>query len=298
MQTSVEFKRIKGQSGAEAIDVVEHHHTLSSQATNINHEEATSKGPGKGSPVRSSTDGDTETDTVLHKLMTALEEERTNSQRMRVELAKEMEQNQHVLLLLEREKHDREVERKAKDAQIQKLQTHLSQVQTQCLEIQQFKEEKERLNQEVLELRNQLQEGGDAERRRSEDVASSALRLQALEEEKLRQEEEMRKLKVEVEHVRQRLDESEKELKRREEEVEGLKASKNRQNQAKAGFSPDRMSGDEAVCEGGLDQGNLNSSLPVNILMERYLSSAPRSQSSVNESFEQCSQLNVSADCR
>lgn len=280
---------------------MEHHHALSSHAANINHKEATSKGPGKGSPECFSTDSDTETDTVLHKLMTELEEERKKSHRMSVELAKEMEQNQHVLLLLEEEKHEREVERKAKDSQLQNLQTHLSQVQTQCLEIQQFKEEKEKLNQEVLELRKQLLERVDAERRHSEDVASSAVRLQAFEEEKLRQEEEMRRLKEEVENIRQLLDESEKELKRREEEVEGLKVSKNRQNQAKAGFSSERISVDEAVCEGGLDQESMNSSLPGDILMERYLSSAPLvcSQSSVmNESFEQCSQLNISADCR
>ncbi|XP_017270711.1 pericentrin isoform X2 [Kryptolebias marmoratus] len=299
-QTSVEFKRIKGQSGAEAVDVVDHHHGLSSQAANINHKEATSKGSGNASPECFSTDSDTETDTVLHKLMTELEEERKRSQRASAELAEEMEKNQHVLLLLEEEKQGREEERKAKDAQLENLQSQLSQVQTQCLEIQQYKEEKEKLNREVLELRKKLQEEEDAEVRRSEAVASSARRLQTFEEEKLRQEEEMRRLKGEVERVRQLLDESEKELKRREEEVEGLKASKNRQNQAKAGFSSERISINEGNRERGLDQESLNTSLLGDILMERYLSSAPleHSHSSlINESFEHCSQLEISADC-
>uniref|UniRef100_A0A3Q3AKB8 Pericentrin n=1 Tax=Kryptolebias marmoratus TaxID=37003 RepID=A0A3Q3AKB8_KRYMA len=299
MQTSVEFKRIKGQSGAEAVDVVDHHHGLSSQAANINHKEATSKGSGNASPECFSTDSDTETDTVLHKLMTELEEERKRSQRASAELAEEMEKNQHVLLLLEEEKQGREEERKAKDAQLENLQSQLSQVQTQCLEIQQYKEEKEKLNREVLELRKKLQEEEDAEVRRSEAVASSARRLQTFEEEKLRQEEEMRRLKGEVERVRQLLDESEKELKRREEEVEGLKASKNRQNQAKAGFSSERISINEGNRERGLDQESLNTSLLGDILMERYLSSAPleHSHSSlINESFEHCSQLEISTE--
>uniref|UniRef100_A0A3Q3AKC5 Pericentrin n=1 Tax=Kryptolebias marmoratus TaxID=37003 RepID=A0A3Q3AKC5_KRYMA len=207
--------------------------------------EATSKGSGNASPECFSTDSDTETDTVLHKLMTELEEERKRSQRASAELAEEMEKNQHVLLLLEEEKQGREEERKAKD-------------------IQQYKEEKEKLNREVLELRKKLQEEEDAEVRRSEAVASSARRLQTFEEEKLRQEEEMRRLKGEVERVRQLLDESEKELKRREEEE------------------------------------SLNTSLLGDILMERYLSSAPleHSHSSlINESFEHCSQLEISADC-
>lgn len=301
MQTSVEFKRIKGQSGAEASDVVEHHHGLSTQAANINHKEATSKVSGSASPECFSTDSDTETDTVLHKLMTELEDERKNSQRISAELAKEMGKNQHVLLLLEEEKREREKERNAKDAQLQTLQIHLNQVQTQCLEVQQYKEEKETLNREVLELRKKLQEEEDAARRLSEDVASSALRLQTFEEEKLRQEEKIKGLEEEVENFRLLLDESENELKRREGEDEGLKVSKNRQNQAKAGCSSERISIDEANWETEFDQESLNKSLRGNILMERYLCSAPlvHSQSSViNTSFEQCSQLDISADCR
>lgn len=217
-----------------------------------------------------------------------------------------MEKHQHVLSLLEKEKMGREEEQKEREAQLQGLQTQLSLVQSQCLEMQQYKEEKEKLNREVLQLRKRLQEEEDAERRFSEEVASSALRLQSLEDERSRQEEEMQRLKEEhkeeVERVRQLLEEREKELKFREEEVIGLKASKNRQNQAKAGFSCDeRFSIDEANLENGPDQDSMNVSIPGDTLMERYLSSAPHahSQSSVvNESFEHCSQLDISADYR
>ncbi|XP_070776144.1 pericentrin [Enoplosus armatus] len=308
-QTSVEFLRIKSQSGAEVLNThrQQDQHGHCSQDADINHKEAPSGSadPGSQSSVEGfSTDNDCEMDTVLHKLRAELEEERENSQRLCAELAEEMEKHQHVRSVLETEKRGREEERKEREAQLQDLQTQLSLVQTQCLEMQQYKEEKEKLNREVLELRRRLQEEEDAERRFSEEVSSSALRLQSLEEERRRQEEEMRRLKEEhreeVERVRQLLEEREKELKFREEEVIGLKASKNRQNQAKAGFSCDeRFSIDEANLESGPDQDSMNVSVPGDILMERYLSSAPvaHSHSSVvNESFEHCSQLDISAD--
>ncbi|XP_078031283.1 pericentrin isoform X3 [Epinephelus lanceolatus] len=303
-QTSVEFLRIKSKSGADIFSFQQQHQLgHCSQDADINHKEAPSGESGNASPgSQSSVEGssagiDSETDTLLHNLRAELEEERENSQRICAELAEEMEKHQYVLSLLEEEKKGREEERKEREAQLQDLQTQLSVVQTQCLEMQQYKEEKEKLNREVLELRKRLQEEGDAERRLSEEVASSALRLQ-------RQEEEMQRLKElhreEVERVRQLLEEREKELRFREEEVIGLKASKNRQNQAKAGFSYDeKISVGEANVESGPDDDSMNVSIPGDILMERYLSSAPlaHSQSSVvSESFEHCSQLDISAD--
>uniref|UniRef100_A0A3Q3K048 ELK domain-containing protein n=1 Tax=Monopterus albus TaxID=43700 RepID=A0A3Q3K048_MONAL len=259
---------------------------------NLNHKEAPSEGSGTGGPGSHSSvegsiiDSDTETDSVLHKLQTELEEERENNQRLCAELAEEMEKHQHVLSLLEKEKRGREEEQKEKE----------------CLEIEQYKEEKDKLNREVLELRKRLQEEEDSERRFSEEVASSTLHLQSLEDKRLRQEEEMKRLKEEVARVRQLLEEREKELKYREEEVIGLKTYKNQQNQAKAGFSCDeRTSIDKANLESGTDQDSMNRSIPGDLMMERYLSSIPvaHSQSSVvSESFERCSQLDVLADCR
>ncbi|XP_047466343.1 pericentrin [Mugil cephalus] len=314
-QTSVEFLRIKSHSEVEVLNVYRRqpHHGSSTTDANGGHNEVPSEGPGGTCPGTHSVgdgftaDGDTETDTVLQKLRAELEEERKNSQRICAALAEEMEKKQHVLALLEEEKRGREEERNEREAQLQNLQTQLSQVQTQCLEMQQYKEEKEKLNREVLELRKKLQEEGDAERRYSEEVSSSALRLQSLEEDRRRQEEEMKMLREEhreeVERVRQLLDEREKQLKCREEEVNGLKASKNRQNQAKAGssgFSADeRISSNETNLESGPDQDSLNTAAPGDLLMERYLSSVPiaDSQSSVaNESFEQHSQLDISAN--
>ncbi|XP_030299600.1 pericentrin isoform X3 [Sparus aurata] len=303
-QTSVEFLRIRGQSGVEVHDTHQqkHQHGDWSQDADNRGKEAPSGETGSaGSGSESSID--IEADNVLHKLRAELEEERQKSQRICAELAEEMEKHQHVLSLLEKEKKGMEEERKEREAQMQDLQTQLSSVQSQCLEMQQYKAEKEKLNREVVELRNRLQEGEDAGRRVSEEGASSALHLQSLEEERRRQEEEMQKLKEEhreeVERVRQLLEEKEKQLKFREEEVMGLKASKNRQNQAKAGFGSDEKSIDEASRENGPDHDSMNVSTSGDILMERYLSSAPlaHSQSSVvNESFEHCSQLDISAD--
>uniref|UniRef100_A0A3B4ULN8 Pericentrin n=1 Tax=Seriola dumerili TaxID=41447 RepID=A0A3B4ULN8_SERDU len=289
------FLRIKSQSGAEGLNIHQQQpqHGHCSQDADLSYKEAPSEGSGSGGPAFHSsvevfsTDGDTETDGVLHKLRAELEEERENSQRLSAELAEEMEKHQHVLSLLEKEKKRNEEEGKEREAQLQDLQT-------QCLEMQQYKEEKEKLNREVLELRKRLHEEEDAERRFNEEVATSALRLKSLEEERQTQEEEMKRLKEEHRE--------EKELMFREEEFMGLKASKNWQNKAKAGVSCDEsICLDEANLESGPDQDSMNVSIPGDIMMERYLSSAPlaHSRSSlVNESFEHCSQLDISADHR
>lgn len=246
-------------------------------------------------------------DTILHKLRTQLEEEKESSRRICAELTEEIEKHQHVRSLLEKERKGREEEREEKEAKLHDLQTQLSFVQAQCLEMQQYKAEKEKLNREVLELKTRLQVKEDAERRFSEEVqASSALGIQTFEEERRRQEEEIKRLKEEhkqeVETVRQLLEERERELKFREEEVIGLKDSKNRQNQEKAGFScDDRCSIDDANLESGPEQDGMNVSISGDILMERYLSSAPLAQSQssmVEESFENCSQPNICADNR
>ncbi|XP_034431835.1 pericentrin isoform X3 [Hippoglossus hippoglossus] len=309
-QTSVEFLRIKSQSDSEVLNThrqqLQHGH--GSRDADLNHKEAPTEGSGSEGAASQglgfNSDGDPEINIVLHKLRAELEEEREKSRHICAELSEELEKHQHVLSLLEREKNGREEDRKEKEAQLQDLQKELSQVQSQCLEMQQCKEEKEKLNREVLGLRKRLQEEEDAERRLSEKVATSALRLQSLEEERQRQEEEMQMLKEEhreeVERVRQLLEEREKELKFREEEVMGLKASKNRQNQAKAGFSCDEsISADEANLESGPNEDSMSVSVPADIMMERYFFSVPlaHSQSSlVNETFEHCSQLDVSAN--
>ncbi|XP_015248198.1 PREDICTED: pericentrin-like isoform X1 [Cyprinodon variegatus] len=293
-QTSVEFLRIKGHSGAEAFGVAEHHHDLSSKTTNIRPTEGISEGSeNAGHGSQQSPEGfstETVVDTAIHNLMLELEEERKNNQRICAELESEMEKNQLVLSLLEEEKQGREEEQK----ELQNLQTQLSQAQNQCLVMQQYKEEKEKLNIEILELRKKLQEAEDSERRSDFKNESPAFCSQTLEEVNKRLEDEMKMLREEVDHVRQLLDKSERELKRREEEVEGLKASKNRENQTKAAFIA------EANLEAGPDERDLDTSLQGDILMDRYLSSIPpaHSQSSVvGELLDQPSQLDLSADC-
>ncbi|KAM9842917.1 pericentrin [Aulostomus maculatus] len=292
-QTSVEFLRIKSQSTAEVLNVNQQQHRLGSGSQNrdVNHKETFLEELEIPNP-----DNDTKANTV--QLRARLEEERENSQCIRAELEKERENHQHVLSLLEEEKRNRQKEQEEREAQLQELQTQLNQVQTQCLEMQQFKEEKENLNRDVLELRKRLQEEEDAQK------ASSTLHIQSLEEERLRQEEHMRILKEEhkkeMERVRQLLEERVKELRIKEEEVMGLKASKNLQNQAKIGLScGNKISVDEDNLESGLDQDGMNVSIPRDLLMERYLASAaPRhSRLSVNESFDECSQLDISAGC-
>ncbi|XP_074547801.1 pericentrin [Halichoeres trimaculatus] len=276
-QTSVEFLRIKNHTGAE---VPSNH--LHPNNADINHKEAPSGEPAAG-------DLDGETDGVLLNLRAALQEEKQKSQRIYSDLEEEIQKHQHVLSLLEKEKRGREEERLEKEAQLQDLQTQLSSVQTQCLELQQHKVEKEKLNTEVLELRKRLQQEDDAQRRMKEEMASSALHLQS-------QEEEMQELKEEMERVRQLLEERDRQLVSRGEE-EGLKGSKNRQNQVKAGFSCDgRISADEGNLEGADQDGRSVSS--GDIMMERYLS-APHAHSPspvINESFERCGQPDVSAE--
>uniref|UniRef100_A0A3Q3BRR7 Pericentrin n=1 Tax=Haplochromis burtoni TaxID=8153 RepID=A0A3Q3BRR7_HAPBU len=270
--TSVEFLRIKNLSGTEALNIQQPYHEPSSQEPNISHKEAPSEGSGS-SGSQSDAEGETDVETVLCKLRAELEEERRNSQRICSELAEEMEKNKHVLSLLENEKQEGEEERKEREAELQNLHFQLSQLQSQCLEMQQYKEEKEVLNIELQELRRRLQEEEDAGKSYSEKLASSALCFQSLEEEMKRLKEEHT---VEVEQVRQLLEEREKELKMKEEEVVGFKASKNWQNQVKAGVSSDEtVSIDEANLESGADQGSMNESMSGNLLMERYLSSAP-----------------------
>uniref|UniRef100_A0A3B3VSM1 Pericentrin n=1 Tax=Poecilia latipinna TaxID=48699 RepID=A0A3B3VSM1_9TELE len=252
-------KRLQQVSGT--FGVAEHHHGLSS---NIRHKKATVEGSGNAghgsqqSPEGLSGYSDAEIDTVLHKLMSELEEERKNSQRLSAELEKEMERNRRVLSLLEEE---REEERKESEAQLQKLQNH-------CLVMQQYKEEKEELNREVSELRRRLQ-NEDSERRSDLDS------------------DETQTLKEEVEHVRQLLDKSERQLRQREKEVEGLKAVKNRENHAKAAITAEEVTVEEAHLESGADGEDLDASAQGDILMERYLSSVPPAHS----------QLDVTADC-
>lgn len=237
---------------------------------------------------------DGETASLLQKLRSQLEEERQRSKCAYADLALEIEKHQHVLSLLEEERKGREEEREEKEMQLQELQTQLFSVQSQCLELQQDKAEKERLNREVLELKQRLQMKEDAERKwNNEALDTAALHFQALEEMELLKEEH----RQEVEKVKQLLNEREKELKSREEEVMELKASKNQQNQAKAGVSGDKRFTNEV----GPDQGSMNVSVPGDMLMERYLSSVPPEQlhSSVgNESLDCCSQLDISANNR
>uniref|UniRef100_A0AAQ4QNG3 Pericentrin/AKAP-450 centrosomal targeting domain-containing protein n=1 Tax=Gasterosteus aculeatus aculeatus TaxID=481459 RepID=A0AAQ4QNG3_GASAC len=284
-QTSVEFLRIKNQSAAEVLHAPQQQrHGHCSQDADSHHKEAQMEetecaGPG----FQSSVEGlgkEGETSPVILKLRAELEEERQKSQRLYAELVEEMEKHQLVLSSLEKEKEDREDEQKERLTQLHNLQAQLSSVQSQCLEMQQYKEEKEKLNREVLELRKKLQEEDDHAERRSL--------------------EEVQKLKEELEGVRQLLEEREKELKFREEEVTGLKASKDRQNQAKACLScEEKITVDETNLESAPVGDHMVVSLPGDILMERYLASAPPglSQSSMLiESFEHCGQLDLSAE--
>ncbi|XP_034530488.1 pericentrin isoform X2 [Notolabrus celidotus] len=303
-QTSVEFMRIKNHTGAEIPNshLQQHQQGHPFKYADINHKEAPSGESASGCPGAEgcSTGLDSETDNFLHTLRAELEEERQKSQRLCSELEEEIKKHQHVLSSLEKEKRDREEDRKESETQLQDLQTQLGSVQSQCLELQQYKAEKEKLNTEVLDLRKRLQQEEHAQRRMKEEIASSDLHLQSLEESRLRQEEEMQRLKEEhreeVERVRQLLEESERVLMFREEEVKGPKGSKNRQNQVKAGFSCDT---NEEHLGNGPDQDTMNVSTPGEDMMERYLSSVPHalSQSAViDESFEHCGQLDVSAD--
>lgn len=227
-------------------------------------------------------------------MRTQLEEERQRSKCAYADLAVEMEKHQHVLSLLEEERKGREEEREEREMQLQELRTQLSSVQNQCLELQQDKAEKEKLNREVLELKERLHRKEDAESKVNVDASgTTVLHFQALEEEMEMLKEEHRK---EVEKVKQLLNERERELKFREEEVMGLKASKNQQNQAKAAVDCDKR----FTAEVRPDQDSMNVTTSGDILMERYLSSVPleHPNSVVNESLDQCSQLDISANNR
>ncbi|KAM9354836.1 pericentrin [Pholidichthys leucotaenia] len=287
-QTSVEFFRIKSHSGPEVISIQQSYYDGSSKDVIVCQKDEPSEGSGSASPAsqfvaeRFATDGDNDTDSLLYKLRTELEEEKNKCQQICAKLAEEIEKNKHVLSLLEKEKQGKE-----------SLQTQLSHLESQYLELQQFKEEKERLNGEVLELRKRLKDEEDPERKFNQKLADSSCQLQNLKDEMKRLTEEHRE---EVKQVRKLLDEREKELENKEEEVMRLKALLNQQNQTKAGFSSDEtISADEAHLERA-DKDSMNASIPGDILMERYLASAQLAQSSVNESFEHCSQLDISAD--
>ncbi|RVE57390.1 hypothetical protein OJAV_G00215690 [Oryzias javanicus] len=285
-QTSMEFQRIKVQSGAEVLN--QHHHSLPSQDLENNFvEELAEEGSDSHAVTESfNLDSDSEINFILHKLRFELEEEKKKNQHINSELAEEMEKKRHVLSLLEKEKQGREEERRENEAMLQSLQTQLSQVQTQCLVIQQYKEEKDK---EINDLRHRLQ--------KEENGGNSGLYLQIMEEEIKRLKEEHRK---EIELVRQILEQREQELQQRDDEVKELKASEKQQSHKHVGIYPERTSAEEANVERGPDQDSIDASIQGDILMERYLSSAPLafSQSSIaNESFEQCSQLDISADC-
>lgn len=237
---------------------------------------------------------DSETGALLQSLRTQLEEERQRSRCAYADLAVEIEKHQHVLSLLEEERKGREEEREERETQLQELRTQLSSAQNQCLELQQDKAEKEKLNREVLELKERLQLKEDAESKLNVDPpGTTALHFQALEEEMEMLKEEHRK---EVEKVKQLLNEREKELKFREEEVMGLKASKNQQNQAKAAVGCDKR----FTAEVRPDQDSMNVTTSGDILMERYLSSIPpeHPNSVVDESLDQSGRLDISANNR
>lgn len=295
-QTSVEFLRIRSHSGADVINSFsQHQHGDSSHYVDIVQKEGPrgelgNLGPGAQSSFERN---ESEMDTTLQKLRAQLEGEREKSQRLSAELAQEIEKHQHAITLLEEERKGREEERQDREAQLQDLQSQLDLVQTRCLEMQHFKAEKEKLNREVQDLKQKLEMKEDAERRLSEEVrASSALHDQILEKEIKKLKEEHLK---EMEGVRQLLD-------AREVEVKGLKDSKNRHNQAKAGFSCDEgFNRDDSNLESESDQASMNVSVPGDVLMERYLSAALPEQSqsfAVNESFEHYSQADISADNR
>lgn len=237
---------------------------------------------------------DSETGALLQSLRTQLEEERQRSRCAYADLAVEIEKHQHVLSLLEEERKGREEEREERETQLQELRTQLSSAQNQCLELQQDKAEKEKLNREVLELKERLQLKEDAESKLNVDASgTTALHFQALEEEMEMLKEEHRK---EVEKVKQLLNEREKELKFREEEVMGLKASKNQQNQTKAAVGCDKR----FTAEVRPDQDSMNVTTSGDILMERYLSSIPpeHPNSVVDESLDQSGHLDISANNR
>lgn len=213
----------------------------------------------------------------LHKLRSQLVEEQKNSHFLSTKLAQEIEEHQRALSLLEEERKGWEEERQERGSQLRDLQAQLDLVQTQCLEMQQFKAEKENLNREVQELTQKLQVKEDAERRLCAEVQANS--------------EEIRRLKEE-------LDEGQEGVQR---EVR-LKDSKNQHNQAKAGLGCDEdFIADSSNIECEFGQNSINVPISGEALMERYLSGAVPERShyfSANDSFEQSSQVDASADNR
>ncbi|XP_011617110.2 pericentrin isoform X3 [Takifugu rubripes] len=287
-QTSVEFLRIKSQSETEGFNTHQQHDQASKADLSHRTSPSLESANVETTAELSVESVDSETGALLQSLRTQLEEERQRSKCAYADLAVEIEKHQHVLSLLEEERKGREEEREEREMQLQELQTQLSSVQNQCLELQQDKAEKEKLNREVLELKERLQMKENAESKLNADApGTTALQFQALEEEMEMLKEEHRK---EVEKVKQLLNEREKEL----EEVMGLKASKNQQNQAKAAVGCD----EKFTAEVRPDQDSMNVTTSGDILMERYLSSIPleHPNSVANESLDQCSQLDISAN--
>ncbi|XP_061553374.1 pericentrin isoform X3 [Phycodurus eques] len=271
LQTSVGFQRLKKHPGAEFRDVAKQQRRHDSQNEDLSMEDVSTAQSGsvgldsQTSAEGFSTDSESETDPVLSELKAKLRKEKDNCLRLCSELEKEKENHQHVLSLLEDERKD--------------LQIQLSQVRSHCLE------EKEVLNRELLELRKRLQEEEESQRRLYEEEAVFARRL---EDERLSQEEAVRKLKEEhreeLERVNRLLEETAK-------EVTGLKASKNLQNQAKAGFSFGELtSPDETNDEIGSVQDNMNVMVSGDILMERYFAQCPMNY------VGPCSELDISSD--
>lgn len=310
MQTSADFLRIKSQSEAEVLNTCRQQlpNSNSSLGGDLRHEDIVSEGSGREGPVSRSCVKvhDNDMENVLHKLRAEVEQERQKCQSLSAKLMEELEKHQHLLSLLEQEKKGREDERTEKESQLQNLRTQLSQVQSQCVEMQQYKEEKENLNREVLELKKRLQEEEDGERRQREELATFALQLQSLEEERRLQDVEMRRLKEEhseeVERVRHLLQEKENKDKFREDEIIELKEYKNLQNKVEADLSyvDDVGEGDDHQ-ETGPDQDSMNVVVPQDLILEKYLTSVPIAHSQfslVNESIEHCSQLDISADQR
>lgn len=292
-QTSVDFLRIKGQTG----QLPEAPHSLRQQSPPARQSQDSAPPSaelpwGELNSVDTNANGDPETHSLHFRRVSAeLEEERSNCQRLCAELAKEKESCQQTLHLLEQEKREREEERKKRED----LQEQLGRAQSQSSEIQRYKEEKELLNTELLEMTRKLAVEQETAERLREEIVNSALRLSNLEEEREMREAERRRLeewhREELDRIRQLLEEGEKEIDKLEKEDSGLKASKNRRNQERVSFGQEEEEDDE---EGGLDQEDcsedcLAGSVSTDILMARYLSSAHPAQSNsslANQSLE------------
>ena len=292
LQTSVEFLRIKCQTG-----VSEPPHSQQRHGSNDSVPSCVELPLGElkeSLNTNSKANGDTATDALLLRLGAELEEERSNSRRICEELAKEKENCQNMLSLLEEENREIKKEMKQREAQtelqLRDLQEQISQAQSQSFEIQRYKEEKQLLNTQLQETSRMLVREQENAERLKEEVASSALRLCTLEEERERREEETRRLeeehREELDRIRQLLEEGEKEIDRLEKEDSGIKASKNRQNQERVSFGQDEDEeggpGQEALSEDGLAR-----SVCTDILMERYLSTAKSNSCQANQSFEE-----------